>query len=109
MTAAYRCRKSKAQLLHVDTLRSLLPFAERRSVRSRKISQRIGTVSAAERENVTSARLEALENDDGAGEGVVGDSDDEFLLEESDEGWRPSRDPFACTRKILVLDMKGKE
>lgn len=60
--------------------------AERRSVRSRKVSKRIGAVSAAERENVTHARLEALENDDAAGEGVVGDSDEEFLLEESDEG-----------------------
>ena len=84
-------------------LRSPLPSAERRSVRSRKISQRIGTVSAAERENVTSARLEALENDDGAGEGVVGDSDDEFLLEESAEGRRPSADPFACTQNTLFL------
>jgi hypothetical protein len=59
--------------------------AERRSVRSRKVSRQIAVVSAAERENVTNARLEALENDDAAGEGV-GDSDEEFQLEESDEG-----------------------
>lgn len=61
-------------------------LAERRSVRSRKVSRHIGVVSAAERENATNARLEALENDDAAGEGVVGDSDEEFLIEESDEG-----------------------
>ena len=60
--------------------------AELRSVRARKVSQRIGKFSAAERENVVSARLEALENDDAAAEGVVGDSDEEFLLDESDEG-----------------------
>ena len=60
--------------------------AERRSVRSRKVSRHIAVVSAAERENFTNARLEALENDDAAGEGVVGDSDEEFQLEESDEG-----------------------
>ena len=60
--------------------------AERRSVRARKVSQRIGKVSAADREDAVSARLEALENDDAAGEGVVGDSDEEFLLDESDEG-----------------------
>ena len=63
--------------------------AERRSVRSRKVSRHIGIVSATERENVKNARLEALENDDAAGEGVVGDSDEEFLLEESDEGCLP--------------------
>ena len=60
--------------------------AERRSVRARKVSQRIGTVSTVEREDAVNARLEALENDDAAGEGVVGDSDEEFLLDESDEG-----------------------
>lgn len=63
-------------------------FAEsgRRSVRARKLSQRVGQVSAAERENVRIARLDALENDDAAGEGVVGDSDEEFAIQESDEG-----------------------
>ncbi len=55
-------------------------------MRSRKVSRHIAIVTAAERENVTNARLEALENDDAAGEGVVGDSDEEFQLEESDEG-----------------------
>ena len=81
--------KSTAGVTITKALAVLLR-AERRSVRSRKVSRRIGTVSAAERENVTHARLEALENDDAAGEGVVGDSDEEFLLEESDEGSIPS-------------------
>ena len=44
-------------------------------------------VSAAERENARSARLDALENDDaGGGEGVTGDSDEEFVLQDSDDG-----------------------
>lgn len=44
-------------------------------------------VSAAERENARSARLDALENDDaGGGQGVTGDSDEEFVLQDSDDG-----------------------
>ena len=44
-------------------------------------------VSAAERENARNARLDALENDDaGGGEGVTGDSDEEFVLQDSDDG-----------------------
>ena len=58
----------------------------RRSVRARKVSQRISTVSLAERENAKNARLDALENDDATGEGVVGDSDEEFVIQDSDEG-----------------------
>ncbi|BDA44280.1 probable zinc finger HIT domain-containing protein 1 [Coccomyxa sp. Obi] len=57
----------------------------RRSVRARKVSQRISTVSLAERENAKNARLDALENDDATGEGVVGDSDEEFVIQDSDE------------------------
>lgn len=58
----------------------------RRSSRARKVSQRISTVSLAERENAKNARLDALENDDATGEGVVGDSDEEFVIQGSDEG-----------------------
>jgi hypothetical protein len=55
-------------------------------VRARKFSKRVGRVSLAERENVRNARLDALENDDATGEGIVGDSDEEFAIPDSDEG-----------------------
>ena len=60
----------------------------RRVVRVRKVSQRVGQVSAAERESARNARLDALENDDAGGgqEGVTGDSDEEFVLPDSDDG-----------------------
>jgi hypothetical protein len=56
-------------------------------VRARKVSQRVGQVSAAEREHAHNARLDALENDDAGGNaGVTGDSDEEFVLQDSDDG-----------------------
>lgn len=68
------------------------PIAEsgRRSVRSRKVSKRISTVSLAERESARNARLDALEDDDATGEGIVGDSDEEFVIQDSDDGEGPS-------------------
>lgn len=66
----------------------LAEHSGRRVVRARKVSQRVGQVSAAERENVRNARLDALENDDagGANAGVTGDSDEEYVLQDSDDG-----------------------
>ena len=72
----------------------------RRVVRARKVSQRVGQVSAAERENVRNARLDALENDDAGGNaGVTGDSDEEYVLQDSDDG-AAERLP-ACTMHEL--------
>jgi hypothetical protein len=69
----------------------------RRSVRARKFSKGISTVSLAERENARNARLDALEDDGATGEGIVGDSDEEFVIQDSDEGHSPScsMDDFA--------------
>ena len=64
----------------------------RRVVRARKVSQRVGQVSAAERERTRNARLDALEDDDAGGggqEGAPGDSDEEFVLPDSDDGALP--------------------
>lgn len=58
---------------------------ERRTVRQRKVSSRVDTVTASERRSAATARLEALETDHDAGP-TLQDSDDEFVLEESDEG-----------------------
>lgn len=58
---------------------------ERRTVRQRKVSSRVDTVTASERRSAATARLEALETDHAAGPALQ-DSDDEFVLEESDEG-----------------------
>lgn len=58
---------------------------ERRTVRQRKVSSRVDTVTASERRSAASARIEALETDHDAGPAVY-DSDDEFVLEDSDDG-----------------------
>ena len=54
-------------------------------MRQRKVSSRVDTVTASERRSAASARLEALETDHDAGPAVQ-DSDDEFVLDDSDEG-----------------------
>lgn len=58
---------------------------ERRTVRQRKVSSRVETVTASERRSAATARLEALETDHDAGP-TLQDSDEEFVLEDSDEG-----------------------
>lgn len=74
----------------------------RRSVRARKFSKGISTVSLAERENARNARLDALEDDDATGEGIVGDSDEEFVIQDSDEGQSP---PAAWT---ILLGLRSR-
>ena len=49
------------------------------------VSTRIGPVSDIERRSAAHARLEALEADHDAGPALQ-DSDDEFVLEDSEEG-----------------------
>lgn len=58
---------------------------ERRNVRQRKVSTRIGPVSDSEKRSAAHARLEALETDHDAGPALQ-DSDDEFMLDDSEEG-----------------------
>jgi len=58
----------------------------------------VGVISAAERDNAKNYRLNALENDDAAGDGVVGDSDEEFVIQNSDDG-----EPLVeCTMKFVL-------
>ena len=66
-----------------------IPAEGRRVVRQRKVSAKIASVTDADRRNAATARLEALETDhDNAP--AFHDSDEEFVLEESDEGNRAS-------------------
>ena len=58
----------------------------RRSGRSRKVSQHIEVFDEADQQKATTARLDALEKDDHVEETYAEASDDEFMLEESDEG-----------------------
>ena len=61
-------------------------FAEgRRVVRQRKVSTKIASVTDADRRNAANARLEALETDHDTAP-TFQDSDEEFVLEDSDEG-----------------------
>lgn len=61
-------------------------FAEgRRVVRQRKVSTKIASVTDADRRNAANARLEALETDHDIAP-TFQDSDEEFVLEDSDEG-----------------------
>lgn len=64
----------------------------RRIVRQRKVSTKIAAVTDADRRNAATARLEALETDHDTAP-TFQDSDDEFVLEDSDEGsissWQP--------------------
>ena len=46
----------------------------------------MAVVSDVDREQVATARLAALENDGGVQEAFGADSDDEFQLEDSDQG-----------------------
>ncbi|KAL3150049.1 hypothetical protein ABBQ38_013399 [Trebouxia sp. C0009 RCD-2024] len=56
----------------------------RRIVRQRKVSTKIAAVTDADRRNAATARLEALETDHDTAP-TFQDSDDEFVLEDSDE------------------------
>ncbi|EIE26018.1 hypothetical protein COCSUDRAFT_46459 [Coccomyxa subellipsoidea C-169] len=89
----------------------------RRSVRSRKVSKRISTVSLAERESARNARLDALEDDDATGEGIVGDSDEEFVIQDSDDDLElgvsakkrgdKKKGPKRKTRAMLEAERRG--
>lgn len=57
----------------------------RRIVRQRKVSSRVAAVTDADRRSAVNARLEALETDHDAAP-TFQDSDEEFQLDDSDEG-----------------------
>lgn len=59
--------------------------AGRRTGRTRKVSQRVATVSVADKEQVATARLAALEGDGRIQETFGQDSDDEFQVQASDQ------------------------
>ena len=61
----------------------------RRSGRNKKVSQRLGVVTDKDQRQAATARLEALEDDDNVLEEPGAGSDDEFVLEDSDEGRWP--------------------
>ena len=70
-------------------LRRLAPqwiAMSRRETRQRKVSQKIGALSDADKQQAASARLQALELDEPIGALQEDISDDEFLAEGSDEG-----------------------
>lgn len=69
----------------------------RRIVRQRKVSTKIAAVTDADRRNAATARLEALETDHDTAP-TFQDSDDEFVLEDSDEG---STSGWPCSRCFL--------
>ena len=54
-------------------------------MRQRKVSTRVAVVTDADRRNAANARLEALETDHDAAP-TFQDSDEEFVLSESDKG-----------------------
>ncbi|KAK2079106.1 hypothetical protein QBZ16_002796 [Prototheca wickerhamii] len=59
---------------------------DRRSLRSRKVSERIGVLDEADQREALAARLEALEEDRIQPDAVAGASDDEeFVYADSDE------------------------
>ena len=58
----------------------------RRETRQRKVSQKIGALSDADKQQAASARLQALELDEPIGALQEDISDDEFLAEGTDEG-----------------------
>lgn len=57
-----------------------------RSRRSKKVSAKMSVVSEEDKRQAVQARLDALENDYAEEAYNVAGSDDEFQLEESDEG-----------------------
>lgn len=57
----------------------------RRVVRQRKVSTKIASVTDADRRSAANARLEALETDHDTAP-TFQDSDEEFVLEDSDDG-----------------------
>ena len=57
----------------------------RRVVRQRKVSTKIASITDVDLRNAASARLEALETDHDTAP-TFQDSDEEFVLEDSDEG-----------------------
>lgn len=66
----------------------------RRVVRQRKVSTRVAAVTDTDRRNAANARLEALETDHDAAP-IFQDSDEEFVLSESEEGELPVHDAHA--------------
>ncbi len=58
----------------------------RRETRQRKVSQKVGALSDADKQQAASARLQALELDEPIGALQEDISDDEFLAEGTDEG-----------------------
>ncbi|KAK9862392.1 hypothetical protein WJX84_004648 [Apatococcus fuscideae] len=60
--------------------------ASRRSGRDKKTAQKVAVVGKAERQQAATARLDRLEDDQDAAEILGQQSDDEFRLEDSDEG-----------------------
>lgn len=82
-----------------DRLRSLAQHSAmsadgRRVVRQRKVSTRVAAVTDTDRRNAANARLEALETDHDAAP-IFQDSDEEFVLSESEEGELPLHDAHA--------------
>ncbi|KAK9862394.1 hypothetical protein WJX84_009268 [Apatococcus fuscideae] len=63
--------------------------ASRRSGRDKKTAQKVAVVGKAERQQAATARLDRLEDDQDAAEILGQQSDDEFRLEDSDEGPQP--------------------
>lgn len=61
----------------------------RRVVRQRKVSIKIASVTDADRRNAANARLEALETDHDTAP-TFQDSDEEFVLQDSEEGSKSS-------------------
>ena len=57
-----------------------------RNRRSKKVSGKLGVVTDDDKQHAIKARLDALENDDNVKEDPAAGSDEEYVLEESDEG-----------------------
>jgi len=69
-------------------------------VRQRKVSTRVAVVTDADRRNAAHARLEALETDHDAAP-TFQDSDEEFVLSESDEGKNQST--MVCVHLLVPV------
>ncbi len=77
-----------------------------RSRRSKKVSAKMSVVSEEDKRQAVQARLDALENDDVEEAFNAAGSDDEFQLEDSDEGTlcplMPGVRHLSCTVKGLA-------
>lgn len=80
MNAGYPTTSREAQIRSYS-----YTSAEGRRVRQRKVSTKIASITDVDRRNAASARLEALETDHDTAP-TFQDSDEEFVLEDSDEG-----------------------